>query len=554
MWIPARRSRSAVAGPTPGMTVTCIGRSSSCSHPGATTTSPSGLSRSLATLAMNFDVPIPTEAVSPPVTSRTRCRSCSPTRAPSRPRGRAGQRREVDEGLVERERLDQGETSRSAAITARLVSCRRGSGRRGTPRAGTGARLAGRHRRPDAVGPGLVRRRRHDAAASDATDDDRLAAQRGLVALLDRGEEGVEVEVEHRRYVSHGSSMAPQPTGHHPPRRATWRPQPRLPRRGPQPAPDGCGRRRRRDGGAHDDPHRPLSEDLLAVVPVVLGFEPADSIVMLTLGARHTFHARVDLPARPARRRRGGRPAARARSAPPGPGRRAAALHRRRRPGPGGVARFRRGGPRRRGPAWSRRCGSTAAAGSRCWARPVARRAGVPYDVSATRSSSGRVVGPRAPRLAGRPRRHSPTRPGRRRRGRGRCARQPASGDWVAPRLAGGRTRRAAPGRVAARLLVAIAAPRCGTRPGRRCAGVGPRPRPVLGGAGAPAPETSCPTPPRCWRSAPGSPVTGPSPGAPSTAPASRPGPPLAALVADLLAAAVPPADWEGCGPAASAS
>ena len=37
-------------------------------------------------------------------------------------------------------------------------------------------------------------------------------------------------------------------------------------------------------------------EDLLAVVRVVLGFEPADSIVMLTLGARHSCHARVDLP------------------------------------------------------------------------------------------------------------------------------------------------------------------------------------------------------------------------------------------------------------------
>jgi hypothetical protein len=37
-------------------------------------------------------------------------------------------------------------------------------------------------------------------------------------------------------------------------------------------------------------------EDLLAVVPVVLGFEPADSIVMLTIDARQAFHARVDLP------------------------------------------------------------------------------------------------------------------------------------------------------------------------------------------------------------------------------------------------------------------
>lgn len=37
-------------------------------------------------------------------------------------------------------------------------------------------------------------------------------------------------------------------------------------------------------------------EDLLALVPVVLGFFPTDSIAMLTFGGRETFHARVDLP------------------------------------------------------------------------------------------------------------------------------------------------------------------------------------------------------------------------------------------------------------------
>lgn len=37
-------------------------------------------------------------------------------------------------------------------------------------------------------------------------------------------------------------------------------------------------------------------EDLLAAVPVVLGFEPARSIVLLTFGGAETFHARVDLP------------------------------------------------------------------------------------------------------------------------------------------------------------------------------------------------------------------------------------------------------------------
>jgi hypothetical protein len=38
--------------------------------------------------------------------------------------------------------------------------------------------------------------------------------------------------------------------------------------------------------------------DLLAAVPVALGFEPRDSIVMLTFGGATAFHARIDLPPR----------------------------------------------------------------------------------------------------------------------------------------------------------------------------------------------------------------------------------------------------------------
>ena len=106
--MPARRRRSAVAGPTPGMTVTCIGRSSSTSVPALTTTRPSGLSRSLATLAMNFDVPIPTEAVSPPVTSRTVARTSSArARTLSLVVRREPGGNQVDERLVERQRLDE---------------------------------------------------------------------------------------------------------------------------------------------------------------------------------------------------------------------------------------------------------------------------------------------------------------------------------------------------------------------------------------------------------------------------------------------------------------
>ena len=46
-------------------------------------------------------------------------------------------------------------------------------------------------------------------------------------------------------------------------------------------------------------------EDILAVVPVVLGFEPTESLVMLTFGGDPPFHARVDLPERRRRGRRG---------------------------------------------------------------------------------------------------------------------------------------------------------------------------------------------------------------------------------------------------------
>jgi hypothetical protein len=40
-------------------------------------------------------------------------------------------------------------------------------------------------------------------------------------------------------------------------------------------------------------------EDVLAAIPVVLGFEPLESVVMLTFGGQETFHARVDLPPPP---------------------------------------------------------------------------------------------------------------------------------------------------------------------------------------------------------------------------------------------------------------
>ncbi len=40
------------------------------------------------------------------------------------------------------------------------------------------------------------------------------------------------------------------------------------------------------------------ADDLLAMVPITLGFTPTRSVAMLTFGATHAFHARVDLPRR----------------------------------------------------------------------------------------------------------------------------------------------------------------------------------------------------------------------------------------------------------------
>ena len=40
-------------------------------------------------------------------------------------------------------------------------------------------------------------------------------------------------------------------------------------------------------------------EDLLAMVPVMLGFEPEESVTMLTFGPGRPFHARLDLPREP---------------------------------------------------------------------------------------------------------------------------------------------------------------------------------------------------------------------------------------------------------------
>jgi len=121
---PIRRSLSRVTGPTPGITPTDSGRSSATSVPGSTMQTPSGLSSSLATLAMNLELPTPTEAVSPPVTSATSVlsrvtRSRSP--AGDRSTGSGATSRSTNASSSD-SGSTRGDSARSVAITCRLAS------------------------------------------------------------------------------------------------------------------------------------------------------------------------------------------------------------------------------------------------------------------------------------------------------------------------------------------------------------------------------------------------------------------------------------------------
>ena len=102
----------------------------------------------------------------------------------------------VEEGLVDRQALDQraGVLEHLEHRLAGLAVGREPGLDREQPRAEP-AGLRDPHGGADAEGLRLVAGRQHDAAA----DRDRPAPQPRVVALLDRGEEGVEVGVQDRR-------------------------------------------------------------------------------------------------------------------------------------------------------------------------------------------------------------------------------------------------------------------------------------------------------------------------------------------------------------------
>ena len=118
----------------------------------------------------------------------------------------------VREGFVDADLLHQGclieeyghDPPRhfAVAVVAALGPYRMGAKRPGDRR---------RHGAADAVSPGLVGRRRHDAPVLRApSDDHRLAPPARMVELLDRGEERIEVYQQQRLAVPRGQDGLPR--------------------------------------------------------------------------------------------------------------------------------------------------------------------------------------------------------------------------------------------------------------------------------------------------------------------------------------------------------
>ena len=286
------------------MTVTFIGRSRSSSVPGATTTRPSGLSRSLAILATSFDEPMPTDAVSPPVTS---CRVAQSSAAPrhARPSRSSGGRRRPGRRTPRRARAARpaATDSRSTSITCCSSRGRHRSGRSGTPRAGTapgphgstspsGRRTRGPRTTPwrPRRGPRCRRRRPACRAATACRAARRQAkkASRSTCRIVASLRIGRYQEDRRPYFVHHRSRRPPGSTG-----RDAGRDCPsRHPGRGGRP----CGQRH---------PMTPATARGPADLPrgssrACLGFLPEQSLVLLTVGAPGT----ASMPASTCRPRR----------------------------------------------------------------------------------------------------------------------------------------------------------------------------------------------------------------------------------------------------------
>ena len=191
---PAPRSRASARGPTPGRRRTASGARKRASVPGGTTVIPPGLRRSDAILQTTFDVPTPSEHVRLVVAAH---RGLDRRRDRARPREVGRDRAEVEVALVDPGSLDaRDDLADRVPHDPRVLAVERVPGAEEDRGRAAPERLGRAHRRVDAELPRRVVRGRHDAAAVRiAADDERLLAKLGILELLDRGEERVEVEV-----------------------------------------------------------------------------------------------------------------------------------------------------------------------------------------------------------------------------------------------------------------------------------------------------------------------------------------------------------------------
>ena len=196
---PAARSRSSARGPTPGSSRTSNGARNAASRPGPHDREAAGLS---------------------PVGRHLRDDLAGGDAERAGQRGRAADGRlhrfgelaggeevgcdlaEVEVALVDPGLLDGRDDLADRAPDRPRVLAVEGMAGADEDRVRAAAqRLGAAHRRVDAVpARDVVRGRDHAAALRVAADDERLSAQGGILELLDRGEEGVEIEVrdDHR--------------------------------------------------------------------------------------------------------------------------------------------------------------------------------------------------------------------------------------------------------------------------------------------------------------------------------------------------------------------
>ena len=193
--MPRSRRRWAVTGPTPHKASTGSVWRKRSTRWGAITVRPSGFCHADAIFARNLFGATPADAVRPVrslIAALIRTRDLAPERQLPRVLGH------VEIRLVERQRLDP-RRHRAEDLEHRL---RRGAvllevGPDDRQVRAQADRARHRHRRAHAEGASLVAGRRHHAPASRAAADRHgLAAQRRVVALLDRRVEGVHVDVQ----------------------------------------------------------------------------------------------------------------------------------------------------------------------------------------------------------------------------------------------------------------------------------------------------------------------------------------------------------------------